>query len=241
MRDPSASSWVNSNAGPENVNPPASTMPTSVKVSTVPVTSLKADSAMTVWDTLGRSFRRSNRGMRMAGSVGARTAPTSRATGNATPNTGETTSATMMAVRSTPGKTSRPRPTAVPEITRSEMPVPPWNRMRATPMLNRSWAPTPLRGFETSPSTEGPIRAPAATSTTIWGSLMTVAMSCETSPAVSNEAEVAEDMLNLLHPLTDQGHELLRQRPPTQVLHAIPAHDLLAPPPLLLRQLQVVA
>jgi hypothetical protein len=37
-------------------------MPTSVRVSTVPVTSLKADSATTVWATLGRSFRRSNRG-----------------------------------------------------------------------------------------------------------------------------------------------------------------------------------
>src|SRR5687767_15736287 len=36
-------------------------------------------------------------------------------------NTGETTSATISAVRSTPGKTSRPKPTAVPEITRSEI------------------------------------------------------------------------------------------------------------------------
>jgi hypothetical protein len=63
-------------------------------------------------------------------------------------------------------------------------------------------------------------------------------MSCETS--TQYEAEVAEDMLYLLHPLADEGYELLRQRPPTQVLHAIPAHDLLAPPPLLLRQLQVV-
>ena len=77
----------------------------------------------------------------MAGSVAARTAPTSRATGNVTPNTEETTSATIMAVSNTPRRTSRPRPTAVPEITRSEIPVPPWNRMRATPMLNRNWAP----------------------------------------------------------------------------------------------------
>jgi hypothetical protein len=67
--------------------------------------------------------------MRMAGSVEDSTAPTSRATGKPTPNTGETTSATMRAVRSTPGKTSRPRPTAVLEITCSEMPVPPWNSL----------------------------------------------------------------------------------------------------------------
>jgi hypothetical protein len=149
----------------------------------VPVTSLKADSAITVWETLGRRFRRSKRGMRMAGSVAARTDPTSRATGKATPNTGQTTSATITAVMSTPGRTSRPRPTAVREITRKEMPVPPWNRMRATPMLKRSWAATPSNGFSTMPSTEGPIRAPAATSTTISGTFMSVAMSWETSPA----------------------------------------------------------
>ena len=182
---PRASSLANSSAGPARVNSPASTTPTRVRVSTVPVTSLKADSAMTVWDTLGLSFRRSNRGMRIAGSVEASTAPMSRATGKATPNTGETTSATITAVMSTPGRTSNPRPTAVPEITRKEMPVPPWNRMSATPMLNRSWAPIPPRGLETSPSTEGPMRAPAATSTTISGSFMTVAMNCERSPAPS--------------------------------------------------------
>src|SRR5215207_6975995 len=58
-------------------------------------------------------------------------------------------------------------------------------------------------------------------------------------PRTQYEAEVAEDML-YVHPLADQDYELLRQRPPTQVLHAVPAHDLLAPPPLLLRQLQVI-
>jgi hypothetical protein len=60
-------------------------------------------------------------------------------------------------------------------------------------------------------------------------------------PSTQYEAEVAEDVLYLLHPLADQGYQLLRQRPPTQVLHAILPHDFLAPPPLLLRQLQVVA
>jgi hypothetical protein len=55
------------------------------------------------------------------------------------------------------------------------------------------------------------------------------------------EAKVTEDLLYLLHTLVDQGYELLGQRAPTQMLHAIPAHDLLAPPPILLGQAQVVA
>ena len=43
-------------------------------------------------------------------------------------------------------------------------------------------------------------------------------------PGTQYEAEVAENVLYRLHPLADQGYKLLRQRPPTQVLHAIPAH-----------------
>jgi hypothetical protein len=62
IADPSTSSRPNSRAGPERVKLPASATPTSVRVSTVAVTSLKADSAITVWDTLGRSLRRSKRG-----------------------------------------------------------------------------------------------------------------------------------------------------------------------------------
>jgi hypothetical protein len=51
-------------------------------------------------------------------------------------------------------------------------------------------------------------------------------------PRPQYEAEVAEDML-YLHLLVDQDYKLLRQRPPAQVLHAVPAHELLAPPPFL--------
>ena len=108
-------------------------------------TSLKV-TRRSVWDHFGAEFQAVEQGDEDGGILADRTAPTSRATGKATPKAGETTSATMRAVRSTPGKTSRPRPTAVLEITCSEMPVPPWNKMRATPMLNRSWAPTPFRG-----------------------------------------------------------------------------------------------
>ena len=79
-------------------------------------------------------------------------------------------------------------------------------------MLNRSWAPTPLKGFETSPSTEGPIRAPAATSTTIWEPC-DGRYELRDQPGTQYEAEVAEDVLYRLHPLADQGYKLLRQRP----------------------------
>ena len=58
-------------------------------------------------------------------------------------------------------------------------------------------------------------------------------------PGPEYEAEVAQDVL-YFQPLPDQGYELLRQGSPAQVLHAVSAHDLLAPPPLLFRQLQIV-
>jgi hypothetical protein len=51
---PSASSLKNSKTGPMTVKWPASTTSTRVSTSTVPVTSLKADSAITVCDTFGR-------------------------------------------------------------------------------------------------------------------------------------------------------------------------------------------
>jgi hypothetical protein len=86
---------------------------------------LKADSAITVWETFGRRPSLSKRGMRMAGSVEASTAPIINATSRLTPKIGATTAATTKAVMKMPGRTSRPRPTAVREITRSEMPTPP--------------------------------------------------------------------------------------------------------------------
>jgi len=62
--------------------------------------------------------------------------------------------------RPPPGRMSNPRPKAVREITRSEIPVPPWNRIRETLMVRTSYPSTPSKGFSTSPKTEGPIRAP---------------------------------------------------------------------------------
>jgi hypothetical protein len=70
---------------------------------------LKADSAITVWETFGRRPSLSKRGMRMVGSVGASTAPIIKATSRLTPKIGPTTGATMSGLMKTPGKTSRPR------------------------------------------------------------------------------------------------------------------------------------
>ena len=59
-------------------------------------------------------------------------------------------------------------------------------------------------------------------------------------PGAQYEAEVAEDVLYVLHALADQSYELLRQSSPAQVIYAVSAHDFLAPPPLFLGQLQVI-
>ena len=185
MTPPSVSSLKNSKTGAATEKWPASTTSTRVRTSTVPVTSLKADSEITVWETLGRRPSLSKRGMRMAGSVGASTAPIMNATSRLTPKIGAITTPTMSALMKTPGKTSRARPTAVREITRSEIPTPPWKRIRATPMLNSSCAPTPPNGFSTMPSTEGPMSAPAATSRIISGIRKKVARNCATRPAPS--------------------------------------------------------
>jgi hypothetical protein len=55
-----------------------------------------------------------------------------RATERGIPKMVATARATMTAVRDPPGRMSNPRPKAVREITRSEIPVPPWNRIRET-------------------------------------------------------------------------------------------------------------
>ncbi len=61
----------------------------------------------------------------MAGSVAASTAPIMNATSRLTPKIGAMVTARMNAVIKMPGRTSIPRPNAVCEITRREMPTPP--------------------------------------------------------------------------------------------------------------------
>ena len=96
----------------------------------------------------------------MAGSVAASVAPTRSATENGSEKTGMATSATTTAVIRMPGRTSIPRPTAVREMTRNEIPTPPWKRISETPRVNTSWAPSPSTGFSTRSSTDGPTRTP---------------------------------------------------------------------------------
>ena len=60
----------NSPAGPVTESLPVSTTPASVNARAAPVGSLNADSAITVWATLGFSRERTNSGIRIAGSVG---------------------------------------------------------------------------------------------------------------------------------------------------------------------------
>ncbi len=96
--------------------------------------------------------------MRIAGSVAASVAPTRSATEKDSEKTGIATSATTSAVIRIPGSTSSPSPTAVREMTRSEIPSPPWKRISETPSVKTSWAPSPSTGFSTRSVTDGPMR-----------------------------------------------------------------------------------
>ena len=68
----------NSPSGEASDPSPSITNAARARASTAPVTSLSADSAMIVCATLGRIRMCSKSGMRIAGSVGARTAPMRR-------------------------------------------------------------------------------------------------------------------------------------------------------------------
>ncbi len=72
-----ARSTTNSSTGVASELSPVISAPASARVSTAPVGSLKADSATTVCAIFGRTRERMNRGIRIAGSVGASTAPIS--------------------------------------------------------------------------------------------------------------------------------------------------------------------
>jgi hypothetical protein len=81
IRVPRSRLRANAKAGPESATSPETTTPATASAKTVPTGSLKPDSAITVWATLGFRRMSSKSGMRMAGSVAARTAPTMSATG----------------------------------------------------------------------------------------------------------------------------------------------------------------
>ena len=105
-------SRTNSPSGEASEPPSSTTNPASASASTAPVTSFRADSATTVCATFARMRRRSNSGMRMAGSVGARTAPMSSPASMGRSNASVATEPVISAVMRTPGTARSPRPTA---------------------------------------------------------------------------------------------------------------------------------
>jgi hypothetical protein len=115
----------NSPAGPEIESLPVSTTPASVSARAAPVGSLNADSAITVCATFGFRRERMNRGIRMAGSVGARTAPTSSDRSHGRSNAKRAATPTTAAVSSIPGTASRPSVTQTRWRIGSESESPP--------------------------------------------------------------------------------------------------------------------
>ncbi len=79
--------------------------------------------------------------MRIAGSVGASTAPIRSPVENGTSNASAATVPATSAVMTTPGIASSPSPTATRLSTRVESWSPPWKRMNETPSVSRSSAP----------------------------------------------------------------------------------------------------
>ena len=99
----------NSPAGPATESLPVRTTPASVSAKAAPVGSLNADSAITVCATFGLSRERMNKGMRIAGSVGARTAPTRNARSHGRSNAKCAVTPTTTAVITMPGTASSAR------------------------------------------------------------------------------------------------------------------------------------
>src|SRR3954447_16861003 len=104
---------------------PLTTTPATASAKMAPVGSLNADSAITVCDTLGRTFIRENSGIRIAGSVGASTAPINNATSAGNPNTTDAATPVMAAVNTTPGSTNIARLVLTLRNTCSDSPSPP--------------------------------------------------------------------------------------------------------------------
>ena len=96
------------------------TTPASTSASTAPVASLSADSAIAVCSTFWRSPMRSKSGIRIAGSVGASTAPMSSPVDNGTSNASAATEPVDERGDHTPGTASSPRPIATRLSTRVE-------------------------------------------------------------------------------------------------------------------------
>ena len=118
-------STTNSRTGVAIEPSPLTRTPASASASTAPVGSLNADSATTVWASFGRSRERMKSGIRIAGSVGASTAPISSAAVQERSKAKWATAPVISAVSTTPGITSIPSPTQTRCRTSTERLRPP--------------------------------------------------------------------------------------------------------------------
>ncbi len=178
----------------------------------------------------------------MAGSVEASTAPIMKATSTLTPKIGATTAATMQAVMTTPGKTSRPRPTAVREITRSEMPTPPMEEDHGNPDREDELGAHAVQGVIDDAEHRGADQSPDGHEHDHLGNSQKRRDQLRDQTGAENEAEIPEDVrgFHSLPLLPDDIHESLRERTPTQVLHAVAPHDFPAPASLLFWSRKVI-
>ena len=120
-----ARSPANSRTGVATDASPLSRTPASASASTAPVGSLNADSATTVCASFGRSRERTNSGIRIAGSVGASTAPINSAAVQERSKARWATMPTIAVVSTTPGITSIPSPTHTFRSTSTDRLSPP--------------------------------------------------------------------------------------------------------------------
>lgn len=104
---------------------PLSTTPEKTRASTAPVASLSADSAIAVCSIFCRIPMRAKSGMRIAGSVGASTAPIRSPVEYGTSNATAAIEPATSAVTTTPGIASSVSPTATRLSTRVESWSPP--------------------------------------------------------------------------------------------------------------------
>ena len=120
-----ARSTTNSSTGVASELSPVISTPAKASASTAPVGSFRADSATTVWAIFGRSRERMKSGIRIAGSVGASTAPISSAAVQSRSKTKWATAPVTAAVSTTPGKASIVSPTQTRRSTGNDRFSPP--------------------------------------------------------------------------------------------------------------------
>lgn len=151
----------------------------------MPVTSLKAYSAITVWDTLGRSFRGVEqgdedggicRGQDRSNEQGHRESDAEHGGDHKRDDKGRQEYAGQDEQAEAYGGTrDHAQRDAGAAVEQDE----------GHPFVEQELGTHPAERIRDEPEHRRPYKAPAATSTTIWGSFMAVARSCQISPAPS--------------------------------------------------------